>query len=107
MKPARRCQKLAGYNSDEPPPHFKEVTQGHYPTSGTFLSSLVPGFIGHRTCRWNPFVFFTVCVAKRRLWSVVDVIEVKLTVARPVQMSLGASRFARRVDAISKRVRVD
>jgi hypothetical protein len=106
LKPARRCQKLAGYNSDEPPPHFKEVTQGHYPTSKTFLSSLVTGFIGHWTCRWNPLVFFTVCVAMLRFWSVANAIEAKPTVARPVQMSLGESQFVRPADAISKRVRV-
>ncbi len=32
LKSARRSEKLAGYNSEEPTPHFKEVTQGHYPT---------------------------------------------------------------------------
>ncbi|NBY21772.1 MAG: hypothetical protein EBQ73_02655 [Gammaproteobacteria bacterium] len=78
------------------------MTQGHYPTSRSFLSSLVRGFIGHSRYRWSPPVFFTACAAMRRLWSVAAVIEARPTAALPVQNSPAESLSVRLADAISK-----
>jgi hypothetical protein len=107
LKLARRCQKLAGYNSDGPPPHFKEVTQGHYSTRRTTLSRSVKGLIGHLRCRWSRLVFFTARAVMLRFWCAVVAIEARPTAAEPALFNRVETHFAWPAGAIKTVDRVD